>query len=263
LSSYAVPRDEALKAIEGADLDLAVDTLVKTGAISDAHRTRRIVYRVTMPDDDPAQYLSVGDTQSIERIAPDTVDLTVVALPAPQGASRITGKVEAEYLESNTHLQSDDKRVIALARAAAGNETDPWKVAVLMEKYVHDKLENKNFSTALASAAEVAEKLEGDCTEHACLLAAMARVYKIPSRIVVGLVYAPKLEAFGGHMWTEVFIDGKWRPLDATLGHGGIGAAHIKMGDSSFTDDKGTPVAAFLPLMNALGKMKIEVREKE
>jgi transglutaminase-like putative cysteine protease len=237
--------------------------MIKAAPIPDAHRTHRIVYRVKTPHDDPAQYLSTGDTQSIRRVAADTVDLTVAALPPPIGAGPSNGRVGAEYLEPNDFLQSDDKRVIALAKAAAGDETDPWKAAVRMEKYVHDNLKNKNFSTALASAAEVAEKLEGDCTEHACLLAAMARVYKIPSRVAVGLVYADRLQAFGGHMWTEVCIDGKWYPLDATLGRGGIGAAHIKMADSSFSDAKGSPVTAFLPLMNALGKMTLEVREVE
>ena len=107
-----------------------------------------------------------------------------------------------------------------------------------MEKYVRDKLEKKNFSTALASAAEVAEKLEGDCTEHAVLLAAMLRAKQIPSRVAVGIVYVElnKQPSFGGHMWTEAWLDDKWVPLDATLGRGGTHAGHIKLGDSSFAD---------------------------
>ena len=150
--------------------------------------------------------------------------------------------------------------MIKHAEAATGDATALWDIALRMESYVHDNLKKKNFSTALATAAEVAESLEGDCTEHACLLAAMCRVKKIPSRVVVGFVYAERLEAFGGHMWTEVFINGKWIPLDATLGMGGIGAAHIKLADSGFQDGDTAPTASFLPILRVIGNMGLKVK---
>src|SRR5262249_18456864 len=104
--------------------------------------------------------------------------------------------------------------------------------------------------------------LQGDCTEHAVLLAAMARARQIPSRIAVGLVYVAGATSFGGHMWTEVYINGTWVPLDATLGQGGIGADHIKFADSSFADEGALPpLSTFLPLVSVLGKMQIEIRE--
>ena len=40
-----------------------------------------------------------------------------------------------------------------------------------------------------ATAAEVARSREGDCTEHAVLLAALARARGIPARVAMGLVY--------------------------------------------------------------------------
>ncbi len=132
-----------------------------------------------------------------------------------------------------------------------------------MERYVHEKLTKKNFSTAMASAAEVAQRMEGDCTEHAVLLAAMLRAKKVPSRVAAGLVYADKLNAFGGHMWTEAFLAGEWIPLDATLGKGGIGPAHLKMADSPLDEDAPLPVSTFLPAYQALGKLKIEVLKAE
>ena len=132
-----------------------------------------------------------------------------------------------------------------------------------MEKYVRDKLTKKNFSTAMASAAEVAQRMEGDCTEHAVLLAAMLRAKKVPSRIAAGLVYVDSLNSFGGHMWTEAFLAGEWIPLDATLGKGGIGPAHLKMADSALDEDAPLPVSTFLPAYQALGKLKIDVLKAE
>jgi transglutaminase-like putative cysteine protease len=202
-----------------------------------------------------------GPTQQIKKIDEETLELTVTALTVPKILKKVPA--EPEFLAATRFLQCRDPRVVEHARRAAAGQTNAAKVAVQMEKYVNRKLVKKNFSTALASAAEVAKNLEGDCTEHAVLLAAMLRARKIPSRIAVGLVYVEKIASFGGHMWTEAWLDGKWIPLDATLGRGGIGAAHIKLSESSFADDAPSPVTAFLPLMKILGKLEIEVVEAE
>lgn len=261
MSTYRVDRDEALKEIAGAELDIAMDTLIKIKPpIERAHESQQIVYTVTIKGHDPAQELPSGDTQQIKATGPETAELTVTAVTPPAAAEGPVKAAEAGFLGTNRYLQSDDERVIEHAIAATGETTAPWDAAVKMEQYVHEKLTKKNFSTALATAAEVAASLEGDCTEHACLLAAMCRVKKIPSRVVVGFVYAERLEAFGGHMWTEVFLNGKWIPLDATLGRGGIGAAHIKLADTGFQEDGPSPTASFLPILRVIGNMTLQVK---
>jgi hypothetical protein len=130
-----------------------------------------------------------------------------------------------------------------------------------LERFVNRKLTSKNFSTAQATAAEVASTLEGDCTEHAVLLSALLRVQNIPSRVAIGLVYADSHSAFGGHMWTEAFLDARWVPLDATLGQGGIGAGHIKFADSSLADDAPPLATVFLPLISVLEHLDLEVEQ--
>ena len=107
----------------------------------------------------------------------------------------------------------------------------------------------------------MARNLEGDCTEHAVLLAAMLRAAEIPSRVAVGLVYVDSLSAFGGHMWTEAYLDGHWIPLDGTLGRGGTGIGHLKLTDSSLADDGPGALSSFAPLMLVIGQMQIEVIE--
>ena len=128
---------------------------------------------------------------------------------------------------------------------------------------MREKVSNKSFSTAMASAAEVAKQMQGDCTERAVLLAAMLRVRRIPSRIAVGLVYVPRISSFGAHMWTEARLGGTWIPLDAALGQGGTGPTHIKLADASFADNSPSPITVFVPLMNVLGNWRIEVRKVE
>ncbi len=259
--TYRVSKEEALKEIAGEELDLIVNSMVQVGRIKNAHQTKRVVYRMTLDNDDPSRFLAKGLTQSIKRLTNESAELTVIQAVVPKTPSK--DPVKEEFLKSTRLLQSNDYRVKDLAMRGAAGETDPVKIAFRLERYVAQKLNQKNFSTALASAAEVAASLEGDCTEHAMLLAAMLRAKNIPSRIAVGLVYVDSVQSFGGHMWTEAKLNGAWIPLDATLGQGGIGGGHIKLAESSLADDAPVLVTAFLPLMEVLGKVKIEVLRAE
>lgn len=261
MTTYTVERDEALNSIAGTELDIAANTLVRVVPMPRAHQSRKIVYRIHMPGNDPGAYLVDGGTQKVTRIDDETVELTVTSLEPPRQLKQAA--VAPEYLASTQFLQCDDAQVAAHARQAAAGLNDPARVALRMERYVHEKLTEKNFSTALASAAEVADSLEGDCTEHAVLLAAMLRAKNIPSRIAVGLVYVEGRSSFGGHMWTEALLGDRWIPLDATLGRGGIGAGHIKLAQSSFADDAPAPISTFVPLLKVLGNMKIDVVRSE
>jgi len=260
LSTYRVSKETALRTLAGAELDLGIDTLVKTGRIKNPHKSSKIVYRIKMDGENPLDFLVAGGTQTIKENGPHEAELTVTKADPQQAASNKSAQQPAaEFTQPTSFLQSDDPRVVEHAHKAIGEETDPWKKAILLEQYVNTHLTEKNFSTAMASAADVARDLEGDCTEHAVLLAAMARAAGIPSRIAAGLVYVERLSAFGGHMWTEVYLNGRWIPLDATLGAGGIGAAHIKLSETSMADEAPAPVMSLLPLVTALSKIKIEV----
>jgi len=263
MATYKVSRKEALREVGGAELDLAVSTLVKTNPLERPLETKKVVYRVTMPGEDPVKILASGPTQEVQRIGPHVADVTVSAITAPAQAPPKVTPPAAIYTQPNRFLQSDDARVQAHAKAATQGEQDPWKASQKMERWVQANVKQKNFSTLLASAAEVAQNLSGDCTEHATLLAAMARSQGIPARVAVGLVYIGSEAALGGHMWTEVFVNGTWVPLDGTLGRGGVGASHLKFADSNLDEDGPVPVSSFVTLMAVLGKMKVEIVSAE
>jgi hypothetical protein len=261
MKTYRVSKTEALKELAGEELDLIVNTMVRVGLIRRAHETSKVVYKITMENEDPSRFVKAGKTQSVKKLDEFTIELTVTKAKIPEKNPRVPA--DPDDLKPTRLLQSDDYRVKELAKRGAAGETDQTKVAFRLESYVHRQMKQKNFSTAMASAAEVAASLEGDCTEHAMLLAAMLRARQIPSRVAVGLVYVPSVQSFGGHMWTEAQINGAWIPLDATLGKGGIGGGHIKLAESNMADDAPVLVTAFLPLMEVLGKIQIEVLRAE
>jgi len=112
---------------------------------------------------------------------------------------------------------------------------------------------------AFASAGEVCRNRSGDCSEHAVLLAAVARAQGIPSRVAMGLVYVGGI--FGGHAWTEVWIDGHWIALDGTIGLGSVDAAHIGFSKSSL---QGLGMGAeMLSALMGLANLDIQVLETE
>ena len=258
--TYTVDRETALEELTSEPLDLAIETLVKVDPIEKAYQSRKIVYRIEVPGGEAAAHFATGPTQSVKEISDTEIELTVTSLsPGSGNMQGEFGVPDPVFLKPTRFLDCEDVNVAEHANKAAGDKTVPADIAVAMERYVHDEMRDKNFSTGLATASEVAKELQGDCTEHAVLLAAMLRAKKIPSRVVVGLVYSDRHSAFAGHMWTEAFLDGQWVPLDATMGRGGIGAAHIKVTDSGLDEDAPTPVAAFIPMMHLLGQMSIKV----
>ena len=121
-----------------------------------------------------------------------------------------------------------------------------------------------DFTQAMATADHVAKTLSGDCTEYAMLGAAMCRAVGVPSRTVLGLVYATDRggkPVMAYHMWFEVYADGQWVPLDATLGLGGIGPGHVKITDHSWHDERSfaplLPVLRVLTARPAFGVVKV------
>jgi transglutaminase-like putative cysteine protease len=81
----------------------------------------------------------------------------------------------------------------------------------------------------------------------------MCRAAGIPARIAAGVVYADEIlgiqNAFGAHLWTQVYLNGKWYGLDAT--RGGVSSGHIALafGGGDPTD--------FYALVNRLGCFEI------
>ncbi|MFO0808688.1 MAG: transglutaminase-like domain-containing protein [Gemmataceae bacterium] len=223
--------------------------------ITTPHALSEIVYRITLDDKDPAKTFAQDDRQSVTNIQGKTFDLTVRAVRTPP-AQEPPGTVPPgpEFTTSNYFLTSDDTLVKQRAQAAIGGETDPWRKALLIERWVHTNMKVLNFSEAMVPAFKVAQTLEGDCTEYSMLTAAMCRAVGVPSRTVIGLVYvdvpAPRQPLFGFHMWTEVWVRGAWVSIDSTLGQGNIGPAHLKIADASWHDQRAmTPL---LPLMRVI-----------
>jgi hypothetical protein len=266
IDAFETTRETALEKSQAADFDLfnAANVRVKQ-RLDRPHETKQVVYRATLKDGDPRQVFPVTAGQAVEAIDEHTARITVKALrPDSKLSPGFTPSPPTEDdLQPNSLIQSDDRRIVALAGKVAPGEKDPWKIALALESSVHNYIKETNFSVAMATAAEVAQTRRGDCTEHAVLLAALCRARGIPARVAVGLVYFEHKGAagFAYHMWTEVWINDRWIPIDATLGKGGIGAAHLTLSESNLKD--GGSIEALLPVLKVIGDLKLEIVEHQ
>lgn len=256
----------AANATQTPQVDVVSDLTVRVKTPpGDVHRAKQVRYRITLADGDPAKTFSQGLSQTITATDdPHTIQLNVKAfrlgqsLPADAGDPPTSGDKQASVL-----VQSDDPQIVALAQQAIGTATTDGDKAAAIERFVHGYIRQANFSQALATAVEVARTRQGDCTEYAVLVAALARAAGIPSRVAIGLVYTRSVgePGYAFHMWDELYVDGVWIPYDATLGLGGIGGGHLKLSHTDLGD--GNALAKFIPVIQVMGRLTIDVEQVE
>ncbi len=171
----------------------------------------------------------------------------------------------SEYLNPSVLVSSNDRAVVDMARAAAGAEKEPYKLAGLLCRKVAQEIEYKDLGTAFATAAEVSRKKTGDCTEHGVLLAALGRAVGIPSRVVTGLIYvsdiAGQQDVLGFHMWTQFWIAGKWIDLDAAWNQTDVDPTHIALGTHSL--QHGSVGSLISAVMLNMDKLRISIIDSD
>jgi hypothetical protein len=238
--------------------DIGLNQLIRLKqSIARPYDTSTAVYRIDIREDsDAAGAFAKDSRQQVKNVNGTTFELHV-STTKPQ-ANKDEKEPGAEFTQSSYFINSADKRVRELAALAAGQEGDPWRKALRIERWVHANMKGTN-DEALATADHVAKTLQGDCTEYAMLTAAMCRAEGIPSRTAVGLIYADVRgqPAFAFHMWTEVWVGGAWQSLDATLGKGRVGATHLKICDQSWHEAR--DMTPLFPVVRVLGRMRIDV----
>lgn len=233
--------------------DILTHAMVQVPAAIDA---QALAHGVTLHlsatrDGAPLQFASTDEQQTSARA--DGVELVIAPLQSGAKPGR-EDKPTAADSSANDWLQSDAAEIRKLARDGAGDARTPGEKMRRLEQFVRGYIRTKDLSVGYASALEVARKPEGDCTEHAVLLAALGRALGIPTRVVDGLAYTDRYagmdHVFVPHAWAQAYVDGRWQSFDAAL-HG-FDAGHIAL---SVGD--GDPWRFFAGF-DTLGRMRIE-----
>ena len=249
---------EAVATAAQADL-LQVTSVPLPPGTPNLHLAQTLTYNIRASKD-PLKLFPARTNQTVRSAVALECDITVYSVTPdsmlPEALVQQAPPTDADRNPSPM-IQSDDPLILEMAHQVLPEEKDAWKLAVALERFVHDRIERKDFSRSFATAAEVAKNPRGDCTEHGVLLTALLRARQIPARIASGLVYVDSAQGptMGYHMWTEAYIGNRWIPLDAVMGKGGIGPGHIKVLDTPLADQN--PYVALLPVLQVLGDLKI------
>ena len=210
------------------------------------HLTPRAKQQLRIPGDD-TQTVALGDD--------GTVRVTVKPTAIPAGAAVGYDGDDAEALAAlkpSQYVQSDDKRIVALARKAVGDAADAADALKRLESFVTDYIDGTDLSIGYASATEVVKSRRGDCTEFAVLLAAMCRASGMPAQVIQGIAYIDRFgerkNVFVGHAWVRCYVAGRWVHLDSAMGS--HDTAHIMLGQSDGPNQ-------LLQLLTAMGQFKI------
>lgn len=130
------------------------------------------------------------------------------------------------YTKSSTRIESDDEKIIQLAKQIVGNETNPFKQAELIHRWVSTNIKGNGFNGETALSTLNARY--ASCGGHSFLFIALLRSLGIPSRDVSGLhtVYEGyfsngsfKEHTLYTHVWTEFYLPNYgWIQSDTSAG---------------------------------------------
>ena len=180
---------------------------------------------VTCADSPGADGEVSGDFTTLTYAAPETelgipyadvvVECTVREQPGtPEGASA-SAKLREATAKWPVAAEPIKKIVAGLDqekdRLAAIHE------AVRMHVSFGGKVTGSRYGTL-----KVLEQGFGHCWDFSDIFVTVGRASGLPTRQVVGW-----LDGVSGHVWAEVFHEGKWVPVDPTMTHAGVTSRHV------------------------------------
>jgi hypothetical protein len=245
--------------------EIMVDTLIEVEEKIDAADAQQITYRIKgfqglQPN------LPETAMQEVKRQQKDQLIVEVTRLSAveePENGAELSSEARERYLAATPMLNHKDPEVAKLVDKAVGKTKGARKVANALCRFVADYISKIDLSVGFATAGEVARSRHGDCTEYGVLLAALGRGAGIPTRVVAGLAYVEgfggRRQIFGGHMWAQFWINGRWVDLDAAFDQVDVDPTHIALAVSDAGDSGIADLVSNLWM--SLGTLDIEVLE--
>ena len=170
-----------------------------------------------------------------QRVLEKSSSMVVLEMRRRENASgQSDAQPDENCLRPNALIQSDDAEVMRIAREVTANVQGDFEKARRLQNWVSQNLQF-DLGIAVAPASEVVRNRRGTCVAYAVLLAALERAAGLPSRVVMGFAYANGI--WGGHAWTEAYVDNRWIALDSALfSPGPADAARLRFGASAGDD---------------------------
>jgi hypothetical protein len=195
----------AIASAEGLHL-YRIPTSARAPAAASPGRSLRVRAFVADP-----QALAASLPALVRSIGADHVALELASYPElePRDPERSRA---ASFLIDFDEAEVRALRADLTARYGASPSLDE------LRRFTGEAIPRKSLERGWDAASRVARTGVGDCTEHAVLLAALARAVGRPARVAAGLLLVRadgQPQAFG-HAWAEIHEAGRFVPVDAT-----------------------------------------------
>lgn len=224
LTLERVTEEEALAEVTPLEI---VSKISVEGRLPSPRGLREVRLRIKRKVGSAAELLPTTSRQAVTADEEDALVTIAAEQPGSEGATLpIRDDAMAEYLAPTSTAPSDDPALVEKARSIIGDETDAWRAAVRLLRWVNGNMKKVQSEPRPVTALECLESMSGDCTEHAILMAALARAVGLPSKFCTGLAYIGG--GFGYHAWNEVYV-GRWVEMDPAWGQVAVDAAHLQL----------------------------------
>ncbi len=179
-----------------------------------------------------------------------------VTCPAAKAAAELP-ETDARFkpcLDPNYFLDFDPAGgpIAEAARRAAGSEKNSLKAARKMSEWISESFRKLPLNAGFAVASDTLSRMEGDSSELAVLLCAMARSHGVPSKLAGGFCLQGGYFVF--HAWAEIWA-GSWIPLDPSSPGGVSDAMRIKLGETDLS--AAAPEYVFLAAGSIVKDLKV------
>lgn len=174
------------------------------------------IFRVTDPQKGTAQ---VVKNVSVKLNAKD------------KNAAFLSSHTRVAWEYANNTLKQADNLTKKASKGSSSTVDAVYNYIIKNVKYDYDKLEKGVSGSYIPDIDTVLKAKKGICQDYATLAAAMLRYEGVPTRMVFG--YA---DTVGGafHAWNEIYVDGKWVPVDMTYDATYVQKGHsVKMAKSA------------------------------
>ncbi len=249
--------------------ELMVSTLVTPSrAIHQPRKSKRATYILSLGEQGgELADMPTTAAQTTERLEDGRIRVVVDLKTAH---AEEDAQAAAKALTPSSYIDHTDTYIVDLWRLATEDlEDNPKARAKAIRKFVYSYISSKNLDVGFATASETARSREGDCSEHAVLMAALLRADGIPARVASGLIYADQFlnsdGVFGYHMWTQALLEdedgvARWVDFDPSWPNR-FDATHIVLGTTVMDSADSSPANDLAMLVPVLGKLQIEVVE--
>ncbi len=142
------------------------------------------------------------------------------------------------YLQATANCQVKDSSIVAMAKSITSGATSSYDKATRIFNWVRDNLEYSYYYNTQKGAVKTLSSRSGNCCDHSHLIVALSRAAGLPARYVHGDCYFTTSKTWYGHVWAEIYANGKWYTADGTSYRNSLGS--VQNWDTSSWTKKGT-----------------------